>query len=191
MRAIDAGVDQRCQSSLGRQVGHAGESNTILPRACGSHFTNSVLSLNFGKTIASAVTGVPFVPGLHASIVPSSDRTRGETRSMCETPRCQPRHVPYCSRRASMPHALYWEMTQLLAARIPGLPVRRGPIESKRVCASFWTWELSMPTRKMRSMFGSLCALSGAAAMSATDRDTSSLRTEGIGTEGEGVTALK
>ena len=31
MRAIDSGVDQRIQSSDGRQVGHAGESSTILP----------------------------------------------------------------------------------------------------------------------------------------------------------------
>src|SRR5579862_8242815 len=98
MRAIDSGVPQRFQSSDGRHVGHDGESRTILPFACGSHFTNSVLSRNFGSTIASALTGLPFVPGLQASIVPSSERTRGCTRSMCDTPRRQPRHVPYCSR---------------------------------------------------------------------------------------------
>src|ERR1041385_3281194 len=106
MRAIDSGVDQRYQSSLGRQVGHAGESMTILPRAWGSHRTKSVLSLNLGSTMTGAVTGCPFVPGLHASIIPSSDRTRGETRSMCDTPRRHPRQVPYGSRLASMPHDL-------------------------------------------------------------------------------------
>ena len=94
MRAIDSGVDQRNQSSEGRQVGHAGETITILPFAFGSHFTNSVLSLNFGSTITSALIGLPFVPGLQASIVPSSERTRGLTRSMCDVPRRQPRHVP-------------------------------------------------------------------------------------------------
>ena len=107
MRAFDAGVAKRNQSSEGRQVGHDGERSTIFPLACGSHFTNSVLSLNFGSTIASAVTDLPLVPGLHASIVPSSERTRGPTRSTCERPRRQPRHVPYASRRASMPQALY------------------------------------------------------------------------------------
>jgi hypothetical protein len=40
--------------------------------------------------------------------------------------------------------------------------VRRGPIESNSVCASFCTWELSIPRRKMRSTVGSLdCAASG------------------------------
>ena len=106
IRAIDSGVDQRNQSSLGRHVGQAGESITILPRACGSHFTNSVLSANLGSVITGAVTGRPFVPGLQASIIPSSERTRGVTRSMCETPRRQPRQVPYGSRFASMPHDL-------------------------------------------------------------------------------------
>src|SRR3954468_11864230 len=142
IRAIDAGVAKRYQSSLGRQVGHAGESSTILPRACGSHFTNSVLSLNFGRTIASARTGVPFVPGLHASIVPSSERVRGATRSMCDAPRRQPRQVPYCSRFASMPHDLYLPITQSLADLMDGLPVRRGPMESNSACESSWTCEL-------------------------------------------------
>ncbi len=94
MRAFEVGVAKRNQSSDGRQVGHAGERSTILPRACGSHRTNSVLSLNFGRMIASAVTGRPLVPGLQASIVPSSVRARGPTRSMCESPRRHPRQVP-------------------------------------------------------------------------------------------------
>ena len=94
MRAMDSAVDHRNQSSDGRQVGHAGETITILPLALGSHFTNSVLSLKRGSTIASALIGLPFVPGLHASIVPSSVRTRGLMRSMCDVPRRQPRQVP-------------------------------------------------------------------------------------------------
>src|SRR6187399_62143 len=107
MRALDSGVAQRIQSSDGRHVGKAGESSTTLPRAFGNHATNSVLSLNFGRMIASAFTGLAFVPGLQASIVPSSERVRGATRSMCDTPRRQPRHVPYCSRLASIPQDLY------------------------------------------------------------------------------------
>src|SRR6478609_7251686 len=110
MRALDAGVAKRIQSSDGRQVGHGGETSTILPRAFGSHFTNSVLSANFGSAMTSAVTGA-VVPGLHASMVPSSDRTRGATRSMCDAPRRQPRQVPYGSRRASMPHWRYLLIT--------------------------------------------------------------------------------
>src|SRR5579859_7347622 len=94
MRAMDSGVDQRNQSSDGRHVGHAGETITIFPFACGSHLTNSVLSLNFGRMIASAFIGFPLEPGLHASIVPSRVRTRGLMRSMCDVPRRQPRHVP-------------------------------------------------------------------------------------------------
>ncbi len=38
------------------------------------------------RMIASAFTGFPFVPGLQASIVPSNERVRGATRSMCDTP---------------------------------------------------------------------------------------------------------
>ena len=59
-------------------MGHAGESRTILPRACGSHLTNSVLSANFGRTIASAVTG-RVRPGAPREHQPSSVRERGLT----------------------------------------------------------------------------------------------------------------
>ena len=75
MRARDSAVAYSYQSSDGRQVGQAGERSTIFPRAEGSQRTNSVLSANFGRMIASAVTGRPFVPGLHPSIVPSSERS--------------------------------------------------------------------------------------------------------------------
>ena len=174
IRAMDAGVPKRSQSSDGRHVGQAGESSTILPLAFGSHFTNSVLSLNFGSTMASAVTGLPLVPGLQASMVPASDRTRGWRRSMCDVPRRHPRHVPYCSRLASMPHALYLPITQSLAERMPGLPVRRGPMESNSVCESSCTCELSMPSRQIRWRLASDCAAAGAAhnraAAPATDK---------------------
>src|SRR5450759_3966419 len=116
MRARDSAVAHRAQSSDGRHVGSAGDSKTLLPFACGNHFTNSALSLNSGRMITCAVTGTPLVPGLQASIVPSSERTRGLTRSMCETPRRHPRQVPYRSALASMPHDLYWLITQSLAA---------------------------------------------------------------------------
>src|SRR3954464_7266592 len=92
MRRRDSAVAYSYQSDEPRHVGYAGESRTIFPFACGNHFTNSVLSLNFGRMIASAVTGAPFVPGLHASMVPSSVRMRGDTRSICDGPRFQPRH---------------------------------------------------------------------------------------------------
>src|SRR6185503_7160163 len=130
MRARLAGVAYLTQSSDGRQVGHAGEISTILPLAFGNHFTNSVLSLKRGRMIVSAVSGA-LVPGLHAIIVASSERARGDTRSMCDGPRRQPNQVPYCSRFASMPHDLYVLITQSLALVMPGLPVRRGPMESR------------------------------------------------------------
>ena len=53
-----------------------------------------------------------------------------------------------------MPHDLYMSITQSLARLSPGPPVRRGPIESKSVCDSFWTCELSMPSRQMRWSVG-------------------------------------
>src|SRR5215207_9246509 len=39
---------------------------------------------------------------------------------------------------------------------MPGLPVSRGPIESKSAWASRWTCELSMPSRQILWRFGSL-----------------------------------
>ena len=55
-------------------------------------------------------------PGLHAAAMPSSDRTRGETRSMWVIPRSQLRQVPYRSLYASMPHSAYFASAQSLAA---------------------------------------------------------------------------
>src|SRR6266496_3005483 len=76
-------------------------------------------------------------------------------RSMWLTPLRHPRHVPYCSRLASMPHDLYVLMTQSLACVPCGVPVRRGPIESKKVCARSQVCELSMPSVHMRLSTGS------------------------------------
>jgi len=78
-------------------------TSTSFPRACGSHLTNSALSANRGRMIASAVTSFPPVPGLYPTMVASRVRTRGLTRSTCEYPRRQPRQVPYCSLRAVIP----------------------------------------------------------------------------------------
>ena len=83
------------------------EISTNLPFVCGSHATNAAVSGKSGMMMTAARTGRPFgVGGLHASIVPSSERTRGATRSMCVVPRRQLRQVPYCSLRAVMPQEL-------------------------------------------------------------------------------------
>src|SRR5262249_843548 len=73
---------------------------------------------------------------------------------------------------------LYVLMTQSLAALMPGPPVRRGPMESKRVCDSVWTWELSMPSRQMRSSvassvgkWGADCAAADAASATVTKEE--------------------
>ena len=109
------------QLSSGRHVGCGNEMSTNLPFACGSHATNAALSATSGRTTTGARTGRPFgVGGLQASIVPSSVRTRGDTRSMCVLPRRQPRHVPYCSLRAAMPQLAYVAISQFCAAVIPG-----------------------------------------------------------------------
>ena len=118
MRAIDAGVDQRIQSSDGRQVGHAGESSTILPFAFGSHFTNSVLSLNFGSTIASARHRA--CPWCRGSTRASSPRAsaRAARRDRCATRRAASRatcRTARASRRC--PTTCTCLITQSLAAR--------------------------------------------------------------------------
>src|SRR5438128_1978295 len=54
-----------------------------------------------------------------------------------------------------MPQDLYVLTTQSLADLKPGLPVRRGPIESKKTCASGCSCELSMPMAQMRLIVAS------------------------------------
>ena len=143
------------QLSSGRQVGCANETSTNLPFACGSQATSPALSATSGKITTGARTGRPFgVGGLHASIVPSSERTRGDTRSTCVGPRRQLRQVPYCSFRAVMPHELYVAINQFCAAVIPGDAVRRGPRESNSACARRGSCELSLPIAQMRRTTG-------------------------------------
>jgi hypothetical protein len=84
IRTLDAGVAFCSQSSVGRHVGCAPATSTNFPLALGSHATNAVLSANRGKMTVVAVRSFLFVPGLNPSIVPSTERTRGAIRSMCE-----------------------------------------------------------------------------------------------------------
>ncbi len=81
-RSKSAGTAQRCQLSSGRQVGWGKLIITNLPRTLGSHARNAALSARSGSTATPPSTGA-VVPGLHASIMDSSVRTRGETRSTC------------------------------------------------------------------------------------------------------------
>ncbi|MBK7715054.1 MAG: hypothetical protein IPI38_06490 [Gemmatimonadetes bacterium] len=103
IRTFASGVAFFSQFSTGRQVGWGADTSTNFPRACGSQRTNSVLSANRGRITVVAVRSFFRVPGLKPSMVPSRERTRGATRSMCEAPRRQPRQVPARSLRAVMP----------------------------------------------------------------------------------------
>ncbi len=150
-----AGVPQRSQLVSGRQVGWAKETRTNLPFACGSQAANAALSGTSGRITTGARTILPFgVPGLQASIIPSSERTRGATRSMCVVPRRQPRHVPYRSLRAGMPQARYVCTSQSCAASMEGEAVSRGPSESSSTWASGCAFELSMPRVQRRRSTG-------------------------------------
>src|SRR5262249_43086526 len=64
LRAIDCGYEFASQSLFGRHDSFGDETITSFPFACGSHFTNSLLSANCGSTTGSASTFLPFVPGL-------------------------------------------------------------------------------------------------------------------------------
>ena len=55
-----------------------------------------------------------------------------------------------------MPHARYVFITQSLASMPCGVPVSRGPIESKSVCERSHVCELSMPSAHMRASTGSV-----------------------------------
>ena len=160
----DSAVAHLAQFSSGRQVGCAKEISTNLPRACGSQAANSCSVRKSGSTTAGPCTGWPPVPGLHASIVPSSVRTRGCTRSTCVMPRSQPRQVPYCSARAWIPQPRYCAMAQSLASFCCGVPVSRGPMESSSDCASRSSCELRVPSFQMASSTGSCLAAACAAA---------------------------
>ena len=60
-----------------------------------------------GSNTTSPSTSRPSVPGLHASIIASSERTRGAMRSRCVGPRFHELHVPQRSFRAEIPQAPY------------------------------------------------------------------------------------
>ena len=63
------------------QVGSGNDIATALPATDGSQASNSSRDPTWGSSTTSASTG-PSVPGLQASIIPSSERTRGAMRSM-------------------------------------------------------------------------------------------------------------
>src|SRR5690242_8423517 len=65
-------------------------------------------------------------------------------------------------------------MTQSLACVPCGVPVRRGPIESKNVCARSHVWELSIPSVHIRLSTGSFVAVCAETARHGTT-DTSTL----------------
>src|SRR5687768_15297535 len=155
IRAKDAESPNSRQLSSGRQVGCAIDTSTNFPRACGSHLTSSALSRTSGRMIVPPVTSRPPVPALHASNVPSSERTRGVRRSTCVVPRRHPLHFPYSSFFASTPQLLYVATSQSLPRFIPGVPVRRGPIESLSTCESRYVCELFIPSAQICRMMGS------------------------------------
>ncbi len=94
IRSKSAGMAHRSQFSSGRQVGCGKEMATNFPRTVGSQAWKAAGSARSGSSTASPVTAAPPVPGLQASIVPSSERTRGLSRSTWVWPRLQPRQVP-------------------------------------------------------------------------------------------------
>ena len=97
-------------------MGSGMDASTIFPRTDGSHPVACSAEVKSGMAITSASTGLPPVPGLHASKRASSVCARGATRSACTGPRRHPRQVPYCSLRASMPQDAYVASTQSTAA---------------------------------------------------------------------------
>jgi hypothetical protein len=69
-----------------------------------------------------------------------------------------------------MPHDRYSRMTQSLAADMPGVPVSRGPIESRSTWERAAIRELSIPADQMRRRTGSLLGkVSGTAGSSFDD----------------------
>ena len=102
IRSHDSSRASSSQLSGARQVGSAQVKATKWPSTDGSHARSSASSAKLGMARTPPSTG-PSVPGLHASIIPFSDRTQGSTRSRWVIPRSHPIHVPYCSCRASIP----------------------------------------------------------------------------------------
>ncbi len=155
IRARTSGVAHRSNDSSARQLDCTTSISTSFPFARGSHASSAARVVRLGRMTTSD-SSAPLVGGLYASIVPSSVRSRGDTRSTCVTPRFHPRQVPYCSSRAGMPQDWYFAWIHFCALESSGLPVRRGPMESMSVCASGSTRELSMPSVQMRRSTGSV-----------------------------------
>src|SRR3569833_161650 len=127
----DVGVANSFQLSSGRPVGWHIDIITSLPFTFGSHSLKAFESARSGRIITSAVTVFLPIPGLQANCVPSSDFTRGDTISMCDIPRSQPRHSPHFSLWAGISQLLYFSTAQSLACFICGVPTKQGPISSK------------------------------------------------------------
>ncbi len=94
MSEYSAGVAFTAHVVSGRQVGCPTETSTNLPFTVARKFWRSPGARKVGIVITSPSTSLPPVPGLHASMIASSERTRGEMRSTCVGPRIQLRHVP-------------------------------------------------------------------------------------------------
>ena len=165
MRASVSGRANHSRLSRGRQLASGREIRTNFPRTSGSHASNAS-GLSASTRITTPASTGPSVAGLQAAAMPSSDRTRGETRSMWLIPRSHPRQVPYCSFLASMPHSSNSATAQSLAAAMAGEPVRRGPITSIITRPSSITWERSTPSSQIARITGSSEGKDGAAASS-------------------------
>ena len=165
MRASVSGRANHSRLSGGRQLASGREIRTNLPTTSGSHASNAS-GLSASTRITTPASTGPSVAGLQAAAMPSSDRTRGETRSMWLIPRSHPRQVPYCSFLASMPHSWYFSTAQSFARAMPGEPVRRGPMTSIITRPSSITWERSTPSSQIARITGSSEGKDGAAASS-------------------------
>ncbi len=150
-----SGVPNSWMLSWARQVSSGIDASTKAPLSDDSARAMAAESAATGRTTTLASTGRPLVPSLQASSVASRVRTLGWIRSTWVKPRSQPRQVPYCSLRASIPHFWYIETSQSLPRLSRGEPVSRGPTESIRVWARSQVLELSIPSVQIRWSTGS------------------------------------
>ncbi len=96
-------------SESGRQLGCGMVTSTSFPLVLAIQRAKpalSTLSAAVGTITTSAVTPPAGVAALHACIVASSTRRRGDSSVSPLAPRVQSRQVPYFSFFASMPHAV-------------------------------------------------------------------------------------
>src|SRR4051812_3458704 len=87
-----------------------------------------------------------------------------------------------------MPHERYIFITQSLALLPAGVPVRRGPIESKSTCARSQVCELSWPAAQICLRTGSLIPVCAARGVAARDADSAIKIERFIVAPGVGVT---